>query len=258
MPKVQIKNRENLDLVIFYQLPNHVPAGLIFIEHGFTGHCQETQLKIIADCFSEHSYIVVLFDATNSTGESGCSLQGVTFTGHYHDLEDVINWAKTQPWFIEPFVVSGHSLGASAAIYYTENHPEDVKLLLGVSPVIKGSDFYEATKKAMGNAFEQWEQGGFYKRCSKTTGKTINVPFSYMTDFLKYNAEKLSHKIQCRTILISGDKDASAPLASIKNFYEKLTCPKELNILKDCGHIFHAPKDLEKLKSTVTRTLNYA
>jgi predicted alpha/beta-fold hydrolase len=109
MQKVTIKNRRNLD--IYINLTKNLNAkGLVVIQHGLSGYKEEPQLQAIADTFIKQNYTTVIFDATNSTGESESDESGITFTGHYQDLEDVVNRAKAQQRYQEPFILLGHSL----------------------------------------------------------------------------------------------------------------------------------------------------
>lgn len=251
MPKTEIKNRQNISLIIDYNFPEDNPRGLIFIEHGFTGHKDESQIKTIAAAFQNSGYTSITFDATNSTGESGESPEGTTFTGHYHDLEDVICWAKSQPWYQEPFVLAGHSLGGSAAIFYTQNHPQEVKLLIPFSPVIQGQDFYDSMAKTLKEKFTEWQNGGYYERKSGTTGKIIKVPFTFIENILKFDAYKLISKLTCPTVFINGDEDTYTLLSKTRAFYEELTGPKDLKIISGGNHIIHQPQHIEQLRKYI-------
>ncbi|MDR2902835.1 MAG: hypothetical protein LBU87_07030 [Lactobacillales bacterium] len=71
-------------------------TGLAFIEHGFTGDKNERHMQILEEELSNHGYFVVNIDATNSLNESDSSPEGASFTGHYNDLVDVIEWARGQ------------------------------------------------------------------------------------------------------------------------------------------------------------------
>ena len=72
--------------------------------------------------FLDHGYAVVTFDARYSLGESYGDVSNVSLNTLLEDLKTVIDWAKTQPFYHEPFAVSGHSLGAAATILYSQNN----------------------------------------------------------------------------------------------------------------------------------------
>lgn len=256
MQKVTIQNRENLDLVISYHLSIKPAQGLVFIEHGFTGHKDEPQLQTIAETFIKKNFTTILFDATSSTGESGISADGVTFTSHYNDLQDVINWASAQTWYQKPFSLCGHSLGASSVLRYAAEHPSEVKLLIPISPLVSGQDMYKALQTQLKQDFEKWQQGGVYQRYSKTTGRTAKVPFSFMVDLLNYNAAQFSEKIQCRTIILSGDQDQTTPLAKTQLFYQSLKCPKDIKVIPNCEHIIRTKGNLKDLEQYVTEIID--
>lgn len=248
MPKTIIKNRSNLDLAVFYTLAPAPSRGIIFIEHGFTGHHNETQIQTIADTFFQAGYTTVLFDASNATGESGDDAGGPTLDTHLNDLKDVIGWAKGQSWYLEPFMICGQSLGAASAFIYATEFPQEISMLFPVSPLLDGKDMFEAMKKQMGDAFTNWQQGGFYERKSSTTGKIIRVPFSFMTSILSYSAMQYIDKIKCPVHIAVGGKDEVTPQERVRQFYQNLNCRKSLHILDDCKHIFHKEEDIKTLQ----------
>jgi predicted alpha/beta-fold hydrolase len=157
MQKIIIKNRKYSDIYININEVSNA-KGLVFIQHGLSGYKEEIHIQRIAETFIKNNYTTVNFDATNSRGESGSDETGITFTGHYQDLEDIINRASTQSWYQEPFTLVGHSLGGMAVIYYTENFPEKVKKLIPIAPVVSGENFIKSRKRRSLTDFEQWEK----------------------------------------------------------------------------------------------------
>ncbi|MDR3169934.1 MAG: alpha/beta fold hydrolase [Candidatus Peribacteria bacterium] len=125
MEKIVIKNRKNMHIYINLNKTTNA-KGLVVIQHGLSGYKEEKHLKRIEDTFIKAGYTTVNFDATNSRGESDNDETGITFTGHYQDLEDVIQRAVTQKRYQEPFTLVGHSLGGMSVIYYTEHYPDKV------------------------------------------------------------------------------------------------------------------------------------
>jgi alpha-beta hydrolase superfamily lysophospholipase len=132
--------------------------GLVFIQHGTSGYKEEKHLKRIEETFIKAGYTTINFDATNSRGESESDEIGITFTGHYQDLEDVINRTKTQPRYKEPFTLVGHSLGGMSVIYYTENHPNEIKTLFAIAPLLSGKNFVKSRKARSTTDFEEREK----------------------------------------------------------------------------------------------------
>ncbi len=114
---VEIKNRYGLKLSIKLNIDKD-RENLVFLEHGLGARKEYPHMKVLEDVFSQHGYNVVNIDASNSLNASESSPEGVTFTSHYQDLEDVIEWAKSQKFYKQPFALAGQSLGAASCIYY--------------------------------------------------------------------------------------------------------------------------------------------
>jgi predicted alpha/beta-fold hydrolase len=127
-----IKNRNGIKMSVRLTRPEN-KTGLAFIEHGFSGDKNERYMQILEEELSSRGYFVVNIDAIDSLNESESSRQGANFTGHYNDLADVIEWARGKEWFQEPFALAGHSMGAASVLFYAENYPNRVNLLLPIS-----------------------------------------------------------------------------------------------------------------------------
>ena len=119
MDKVTIKNRHGLKLVIGVDAPKD-PKGLVFIAHGQGGSMAQVHIQAFGQAFFENDYRVVYFDATHSLGESEGDIIDVTYNNYVEDLEDVINWARTQDWYQQPFALCGQSMGAQSTAWYAE------------------------------------------------------------------------------------------------------------------------------------------
>ena len=249
MQRAVIKNHKNLDLVINYKLAELNSKGLVFVQHGLTGCKEQSHIKAIADSFIDNNYSVVVFDATNSVGESGISEEGVSFASHYNDLEDVIAWSGLQNWFTTPFILVGHSLGGMSVIYYTQNHLKDIRLLVPVSSAFDRNQVYELRKKEIGGNFNEWKKNGFYEKTSAVTGRTVKVPFSFLADSREVNTYDLKDNIKVKTIFIHGDCDTVIPLEHAKMFYDVLNCEKEFKIIKNCPHTMKSDENLQDLQN---------
>ena len=116
--QVEITNRDGHILRGIVNIPED---GTIFPAivnvHGFTGN--KSGYKSIythtARLLAEHGFASVRFDLYGN-GESDGEFEDMTFTGILHDIEDIINWTKTQD-FANPdkIILSGQSMGGYAA-----------------------------------------------------------------------------------------------------------------------------------------------
>ena len=127
--KLFIKNRKGLKICVRLNF-NEQNTKLVFLEHGLGARKEYPHMQVLEDVFSEFGYNVINIDATNSLNESENSSEGITTTGHYEDLVDVIEWAKPQAFYTEPFALAGQSLGAISVVRYSGQFPEKVNLLI--------------------------------------------------------------------------------------------------------------------------------
>lgn len=162
-------------------------------------------------------------------------------------MEDVINWAKTQTWYKEPFWLVGHSLGAISVALYAERHPNEVKALAPISTVVSGKLSTE-TKKERG-FLEEWKKTGWLIRESESEpGRIKKLKWAEMEDRMKYDLLPEVNKLTMPVLLIVGDNDTSTPLEHQKILFDRLIGKKEMHIIKNAPHTFRDPRQLTEIK----------
>lgn len=222
--------------------------GLVFIAHSHGGFMAQEQIQEFKRVFIENDYTAVLFDCANTLGESGGTIEKATATNYYHDLEDVIIWAKDQKWYEEPFCLVGHSLGGFTVSYFAEQHPEMVKALAPLSAVISGHGFVDNFQKKEPEKFLQWQKTGWFITLSNSKpGAVRKVPWSFIGDLKNYDLMINIDKIKCPVICIVGEKDTSANLEEYKIFYEALSGQKEYHIIPEAWHVFRKPEEFKQI-----------
>jgi len=245
MKKLFIKNRKGQNLSVIIEGEDN-KIGLAFIMHGLGGFKEQPHIKTFADAFLENGYIIVRFDTTNTIGESDGKMEDATLTNYYEDLEDVINWAKGESWYREPFVLVGHSLGGISIILYALKFTEKIKAIAPISTVVSG----EFSLKAHGEDFyKDWEDKGIREwESSSRPGFMKRLKWSHVLDRRKYNILPEANKLKIPVLLIVGDLDETTPLKHQKLLYEKLTGKKELHIIKGAEHTFREENHLKEIK----------
>ncbi|MFT7615235.1 MAG: pimeloyl-ACP methyl ester carboxylesterase [Candidatus Woesearchaeota archaeon] len=154
-----IQNRKGLNISVDVTVNG---KEVVFIMHGLGGSKAQLQVQASAQAHQERGYTTVVFDTTNSFGESGGKYEDATLTNYYHDLQDVISWAKSQPWYQEPFSLLGHSLGGTSVVLFAEENPTLVKQLIPVAPVVSGK---RNISKYSSEVLTEWERTGLaYQR----------------------------------------------------------------------------------------------
>ncbi|MDO8582070.1 MAG: alpha/beta fold hydrolase [bacterium] len=255
MQKVFIKNRKGQKVAVIVEEVSP-QKGLAFVMHGLGGTKDQSHVQTFADAFLSGGYTAVRFDTTNTFGESDGNYEDATVTNYYEDLEDVIAWAKTQPWYAEPFCLAGHSLGGICTALYAEKYPEKVKALAPISTVVSGQLSMETSPKT--KILEEWKRTGWRIEGSKTTpGRIKRLKWSHMEDRLRYDVLPLVAKLTMPVLLIVGDHDESTPMSHQKILFDALPSgKKELHIIKDAPHTFRDPKHLTEIKEIFSKWID--
>lgn len=256
MKKFEIKNRYGLKIVGEILEPEN-SKGLAFVLHGLGGYKEQTHIKLITDTFYSNDLTIINFDATNSVGESEGKYEDATLGKHYEDLVDVISWSKTQDFYQEPFILSGHSMGAQAILEYAENYPLEIKGVFAFAPVVSGELSFEAYQNSDPNAFENWKKTGWQERKSSSKpGLIKRLPWSHMEERLNHDLLQDSDKLNMPLAILVGSEDIPCPVKNQKILFDKLNCEKDLYIVKDAPHSFKTEEHLNELKKYLNIWLN--
>ena len=245
MPKEFIKNRKGQNIAVL--LEQITPQkGLAFVMHGLGGFKEQAHIQTYAKAFLDNGYIVVRFDTTNTFGESDGSYEDATTTNYYEDLEDVIAWASKQPWYQEPFCMTGHSLGSLCIALYAENHPEKVKAVAPTSTVVSGKLSAETEKYK--KTLDEWKRTGWREEVSESRpGLLKRLKWAELEDRLRYDLLPKANKLTIPVLLIVGDQDDGTPLEHQQLLYEKLPGRRELHVIKGAPHTFREQRHLEEI-----------
>ncbi len=245
--KVFITNRNGLKMAIKLNVSSD-RTKLVFLEHGLSARKEYPHMKVMEDIFAQFGYNVVNIDATNSLNESEISGVGITFTSHYQDLQDAINWAKTQSFYVEPFAIAGQSLGAASGINFAGNYPDKVNLLLAAaSPFIKGQDLMEKDEM-----MKHVEQYGYFDKVSKSVGRTLRINKIFNDDIKQYDLAKAIKNIKADTYIIQGDLDVAHIKEVSSQIYNMLDTKKHFILLENTPHDL---ANTEQTKSLFTNTM---
>ncbi len=250
MEKLFIQNRKKQKIAVVLEQPEGVQqtankkvAGLAFIMHGLGAYKEQKQIRTMAQAFLDNSYTVVTFDTTNTFGESDGSLDDATTTNYYEDLMSVIEWAKSQPWYIEPFCLAGSSLGGICTALYAEKHPERVKGLIPASTVVSGQLTLERD-----DTWKEWKRIGYKERVSTSRPwLKAKIKWSHMEDRLKYDLMPEVVKLTMPVLLIVGSLDTTTPLEHQKILFDALPGKKELVVIEGASHTIREEAHLKQL-----------
>ena len=239
-----IKNRKGQKLAVLVERQEN-QKGLTFVMHGLGGFKEQPHIQVFARAFLDNDYTVVRFDTTNTFGESDGNYEDATTTNYYEDLEDVIEWAKSQEWHKEPFCLAGHSLGGVCTALYAEKHPEKIQALAPISTVVSGKLSIETP--AHQQVAEEWERTGWREQPSGSIpGLVKRLKWSHVEDRLKYDLLQNVNHLIMPVLLIVGERDINTPPEHHQLLYEKLPGKREIHIIKGVDHDFRSNGELSE------------
>lgn len=215
--RAAIKNWYGLKLVLQVNTPKN-PKNLVFIAHGQGGFIEQKHIQAFADAFLENNFRVVRFDATHSIGESEGDIMDVTYNNYVEDLEDVIEWARIQSWFQQPFALCGQSMGAQSTAWYAETHPEEVKYLAPIAPVVN----YDLYIKTLDPDYKKkWQEKGYQDMTSRSKPGVIKrVGWAVNESLKKYDLLPNSNKLTMPVLFMVGEFDQPCPFRNQKVLFD--------------------------------------
>ncbi len=249
MEKFTITNRNGLKIIGHVSHPEN-PTGLVFVAHGLAGYKEELSISKITETFLKNNYIVVVFDFTNSRGESDGKYEDTKVQGRYEDLCDVIAWAESKEWYVEPFVLVGLSLGGYIVAKYAEDNSNKVKALFPFAATIAGELTVSTMSEFKPEKLKNWKESGWFVYASKSQpGLELRLPWSYIEELLDHDLRPNAYKLTMPTLFMAGDKDTSCPVKYQKALFDLLPegTERELHVIKGAEHTFYAPEHLHEL-----------
>lgn len=250
--KQRIKNRNDIELAVVVENEKGA-TGLAFIVHGLGGFKEQVHIRALAESFLDNGYRVVTYDAANTIGESGGRMEDATLTNYFEDLEDVVEWAATQSWYKEPFVVCGHSLGGASSIMYAAKYPEKVKAIAPISAFIAGP-----LSKRLEDAetMARWEKDGYILEESKgKPGVVKKIGWGFIEDALNHDMRKSADKITCPALFVTGSEDVSCSPEAEQMVIDKMISPARLEVIDGMAHNPRSEEHNQELKDLVSNWL---
>lgn len=253
MFKKTLKNRKGLTIVARVSIKESA-QDIAFIQHGFSGFKEQDHIMALEQTFLNNNINVVNFDSTHAFGESDGDLEHATLSNHIQDLEDVIDWAKNQDWYQEPFYLAGHSLGGGSILHYTQQNLEKVKALAPLSAVVSGKSLKQKYTKEQLNSIEK--QGYFIKKSSTRPDKIGKVTKNFLNDLDHHDFLNKAHIITQPCLIIVGKKDITTPPTEQKKLLNALTSTQvDYHELDNSEHTFRSQTELDALKTITSHWL---
>ncbi len=257
MQKFIIPTLQKENIIAQLLTPKQDALGLVFILHGLAGFKEEDYLLKCADIFLNKGLAVCLYDARHSFGESDGNLKNACFSNFIQDFEVILNWAKKQNFYQEPFFALGHSLGAGAVLFQAIKEPSLFKGIICLAPVYNGNKLLDSYKKTKPDFVLKWKQEKYlYKEKEKNPHVNGYISFDHIHDAQKYQLETLAQHITCPTLIIAGDRDISSTKEINEDLFSKLKSDKELHIIKNGTHTFRSDENKKELEIILNNWLS--
>jgi len=138
-----ITNRQGKRLVGLIDYPaGAAPIGKVFVGcHGYGGDKEGRYLQVIAATLTTAGMAMVRFDFTDSASESEGTLRHASVAGYADDLDDVLDFLRTQPRLSRSSIaVGGHSYAGRVALVVASRRPE-VAAVFFLSAVYPSNEF---------------------------------------------------------------------------------------------------------------------
>ena len=243
-----IKNREGQKISVILEKSDN--CGLVFIMHGLGGFKEEVHIATIAKAFRDKNFTVVRFDTRHSLGESDGDYSDANPTNGCQDLEDVINWARTENWYREPFVLAGYSMGGGSILWYGANYSDKVSGLALLSTVIGGHHTLARYDK---KDLQEWDATGIQVR----PGSDHHLNWAqFKKDILQYDMVPEAHKFTMPFLMIVGDQDTNTPLEDHMKLYQKVPEPTEMYVIKGASHVISEASHLKEIENILKKWID--
>jgi pimeloyl-ACP methyl ester carboxylesterase len=180
---------------------------LAVIQHGLASNKEHQAVQTAKKAFEANGYTVILFDSRHSLGEGDNDVEKVSLATFEEDLETVTAWAKTQPFYSEPFALSGHSLGGASVLKYAAEYPDRVNVLIPISPVLSGQLWEKTCLENLSPFCEEWQKNGSYEYIDPKNHKKAVIPYRVITASQDYDARQIAPKIKATTLLVAAQND---------------------------------------------------
>ena len=248
-----IKNKQNEDICIEVLQPENPTSKLAFIGHGITSSKEEKAMEVSKEALLKAGYTVINIDFRYNFGKSQRGMEKASLNTFVEDFETVIEWAKGETFYTEPYTLLGHSMGALAATAVAANKKEEAKELILLTPPFEWEKAFQENRP---ENFAEFVQKGTMDRYNFFNPEdkdklSINAVYSIKEQALE---EKIS-QITADTLVITGSKDITAPTKYTKSFCDKLKAKCKSIEIKDCDHTFSTEESANKLSSHLSTWL---
>lgn len=248
--ELYIKNKKRENICIEVLQPEKSKKKLAIIGHGITSSKEEKAMEVSKEALLKAGYTVINIDFRYNFGKSQRGMENATLDTFVEDFETVIDWAKDKEFYKEPYTLLGHSMGALAATVVAENKKEEVSELILLTPPFEWEKSFEENRP---ENFAEFKQKGIMDRYNFFNPEdkdklSINAVYSIKNHNLSQRAKQITADV----LVVTGDKDITAPTKYTKDFINNLETNVNSVEIKDCDHTFSTEESASNLSLVIT------
>jgi pimeloyl-ACP methyl ester carboxylesterase len=240
-----ITNRHGLRLFVRSFIQDS-SKGLIFVSHGLSDNHATPVMLALREAILGAGYSLVVWDTTHSSwGQSEGNYIHATFTNHYHDMEDVVDWGRHQPWFSAPYGVGGYSMGGTAAGSFAARHRREIDQVLLIAPVVSGTELKKVIPAPI-RWYWRWRGQILQSRANQK-----RYSWQLIEDGLNYDLVGVAEHLTMPALIVGAQSDGYVRPKTLQRLHESIPHHrKRLVIIPKTGHRFEHTKP--QLKQTVS------
>lgn len=221
--------------------------GTAIIIHGLGGFKKKPHIIAMADACRSTGLSTIRMNTRHALVGDGSAYADATATAAVEDLRAVISWAREQSWFVEPLLLSGHSLGGLAVLEAAR--AERVDLLIPVAPVVSGRRIDEFWEPEL---IEEWDRTGWQIReSSSLPGVQKRLRWKpFKEDLMRYDVLGYASTLTMPTLIICGSEDRF--LEQNRELSETMS-NAQFHIIEGAPHTYRSEVHIAELSTTITR-----
>jgi len=206
----------------------------MIFSHGLLDTKKTVYISTLCKKFLDDGWVVVVYDSTQSFGESGGNPEYITISQKVEDLEKVIGYAKRRSYVDDKkIVVFGHCYGAMAALAM-----EGFEHLLAGIILVSVPSRIEETKLTRKSSHEMMKikLKRYFHIHHEAKGTEVRINYSFYEDGMKQDMDRAARNLKTPALFIHGSKDDSIPLESTERMFARAIGDKEMVIIDSMAH----------------------
>jgi pimeloyl-ACP methyl ester carboxylesterase len=231
-------------------VPEGEPRGAVLIAHGFKGYKDYGMFPRIARSLCARGLVAHRYNFSHSgmtnriaTFEHPDLFERDTLNKQVHDLRAVAGAVMRGRLAGKglPCVWFGHSRGGVSVLLAAGRHPGERPLPAGLATASAPCTCNPLTANETNLLLAQ----GWLVSPSSRTGQALRIGKAFLLEQQEdpdsHDLLALCARIQCRSLIVHGDQDATVPVEHAGRIAAALPRPPQLVIVRGGDHVFNTP-----------------